>query len=51
VKFDTGDFYENLLRKLQIWLKSGKNVRLSVWLPAEWNRYESSFFEWHGIRQ
>jgi hypothetical protein len=44
-KLDIGDFYENLLRKLQIWLKSGKNVRLAVWLPAKLNHNKNSLFE------
>ena len=27
VKFDIGDFHENLSRKIQIWLKSDRNIR------------------------
>jgi hypothetical protein len=26
VKYDIGDFYENMSEKRQIWLKSGKNI-------------------------
>jgi len=26
VKFNIGDFYENMLRKVHMWLKSGKNM-------------------------
>jgi hypothetical protein len=31
VKFDIGDFHENLSRKIQMWLKSDNNIRHFTW--------------------
>jgi hypothetical protein len=56
-----GIWYRILLwkpvKKTQIWLKVGKNVRLSTWrhkcivlFPATLTCYNSTFFEWNDIR-
>jgi hypothetical protein len=42
VKFDIADFYENLSRKFQVWLKSGKNIgHFALFLQAKLNHHKA----------
>jgi hypothetical protein len=57
VKFYTGDVYENLLKKIEIWLKSDKNIGDIKWrpkylllMPVTLNHHWSAVFKWIGIR-
>jgi hypothetical protein len=57
VKFDTGDFHENMSRNSKFRLNRTKNIGHFIWkpkcfllLPATFHHHESALLEWNGIR-